>query len=84
MATKSPSRTAAAQGREEIGERYPGDRAMSANTNPRPATGQTKTEVIRLRHGLEALLILRPPPPPVIQAPWAQPQPHNPYATKGY
>jgi hypothetical protein len=42
--------------------------------------GQT-VEVIRLPHGLEARLILRPPPPP---APWAPPpwaQPHNPYAT---
>ncbi|MFZ2117634.1 MAG: hypothetical protein WCE78_15765 [Pseudonocardiaceae bacterium] len=42
------------------------------------AADQPKAEVILLRHGLEARLVLRPPPPP---APWT-PQPGaNPYAT---
>jgi hypothetical protein len=42
---------------------------------------QTKVEVITLplRHRLEARPILRPPHPPVIQTPWAQP--HNLYRT---
>ena len=40
-----------------------------------------KAEVILLRHGLEARLILRPPPPPAPYPPppWAQHP--NPYAT---
>ena len=45
------------------------------------AADQPKAEVILLRHGLEARLILRPPPPPAPYPPPPWAQPHNPYAT---
>jgi hypothetical protein len=48
------------------------------NTKNKPVP---TVELILLRHNLVAELHLKHPPLPM--APWAQPQPHNPYATKG-